>query len=144
MSALAPAVRAALLHARPSRWSALAGGCGALVACLAAALVSPLALAGGARVEEAAALFGEELARYRAASAEARPLPLVQAATAGFEDRAFFHRPRWVPPVSPSGLARALARNLRGVPQGGSTIPQQLAKLYLREGQKAVLLGKAQ
>lgn len=144
MSALAPAVRAALLHARPSRWSAVAGGCGALAACLAAALVSPLALAGGARVQEAAALFGEELARYRAASAEARPGPLVQAAAAGFEDRAFFHRPGWVPPVSPLGVARAVARNLRGIPQGGSTIPQQLAKLYLRHRQRPGLLGKAQ
>jgi hypothetical protein len=115
---------------------------GALAASVVAALVSPLALAGGQRAEEAAALFAADLARYRAAPADVRSAALVSAAAAGYEDRGFFRRPRWVPPLSPSGVARAIVRNLRGIPQGGSTIPQQLAKLYLRGAQRAGVLDK--
>jgi hypothetical protein len=143
MSALTPVLREALLQARPSRWSAVAGACGAVVACAVAAVISPLSLAGGARVEDASASFSADLERYRSAPPDLRSAPLVQAAAAGYEDRAFFGRPSWVPPISPLGLARAIARNLRGIPQGGSTIPQQLAKLYLREGQKPGLFDKA-
>ena len=143
MSALTPVLRSALGHARPSRWSALAAAIGALVACAAAALVAPLCLGGGTLVEEAAAAFEHDLAAYQAAPAETRSALLVQAAAAGYEDRSLFRRPRWMPPISPFGLARALARNLRGIPQGGSTIPQQLAKLYLREGRRPDLIDKA-
>src|SRR5207247_10941469 len=38
--------------------------------------------------------------------------------------------------------APASVRTLRGIPQGGSTIPQQLAKLYLRGAERAGLLDK--
>ena len=86
----------------------------------------------GAGVEEAASLFRAELSEYRAASPDLRTSGLVAAAAAGYEDRSFFRRPRWAPPLSPAGLFRALGRNLRGIPEGGSTIPQQLAKSYLR------------
>src|SRR2546425_10384017 len=48
------------------------------------------------------------------------------------------------PPLSPSGLIRAVVQNLRGIPQGGSTIPQQLAKLYLRTGRRAGVLDKVE
>jgi hypothetical protein len=37
---------------------------------------------------------------------------------------------------------RAIGRNLRGIPEGGSTIPQQLAKLYLRGGRRGTLSDK--
>jgi len=114
---------------------------GAFAACLVAAVVSPLTL-GGQRSQEAAALFASDLAQYRGAPADLRTAPLVSAAAAGYEDRGFFRRPRWMPPLSPSGLARAVVRNLRGIPQGGSTIPQQLAKLYLRGPQRAGILDK--
>src|SRR5205823_7841429 len=97
---------------------------------------------GGQRSQEAAALFASDLAQYRGAPADLRTAPLVSAAAAGYEDRGFFRRPRWMPPLSPSGLARAVVRNLRGIPQGGSTIPQQLAKLYLRGAERAGLLDK--
>lgn len=50
------------------------------------------------------------------------------------EDRGYATRPMWLPPVSPRGLGRALVENLRGRRIGGSTIPQQLAKLMVREG----------
>jgi len=135
-------LRSAIDRARVS-WRGIAAGClGALAACVAIALASPLSLAGGAQVQQAAALFAADLAQYRAAPPELRAAPLVSAAAAGYEDRAFFHRPRWAPPLSPPGIARAVVRNLRGIPQGGSTIPQQLAKLYLREGSRAGLLDK--
>ena len=114
---------------------------GAFAACLVAAVVSPLTL-GGQRSQEAAALFASDLAQYRATQPDVRSASLVAAAAAGYEDRGFFRRPRWMPPLSPSGLARAIVRNLRGIPQGGSTIPQQLAKLYLRGAQRAGLLDK--
>jgi transglycosylase-like protein len=140
---IALVLRSAIERARISWQGIAASACGALAACLAVALASPLALAGGARVQEAAALFADHLGRYRAATGEVRSAPLVSAAAAGYEDRAFFHRPRWVPPLSPLGVMRALVRNLRGIPQGGSTIPQQLAKLYLRDGPRAGVLAKA-
>jgi hypothetical protein len=122
------------------RLSAVAAG--ALSAVAAVALVAPLALAGGARVQDAAALFREDLAHYRAAPPELRASSLVSAAAAGYEDRGFLRRPRWLPPLSPVGLLRALGRNLRGIPQGGSTIPQQLAKLYLRGLRRGGMLDK--
>jgi hypothetical protein len=140
MNALAPAVRAAF--ARVPRHGAVAGGVGALVASIAIVLVSPLSLAGGMTAQEGAALFAADLGAYRAAAPEIRSAALVAAAAAGYEDRAFFRRPRWVPPLSPSGLIRAVVRNLRGIPQGGSTIPQQLAKLYLRTGRRVGVLDK--
>jgi hypothetical protein len=143
MSALSPALRAALARARISRPGVLAGACGALLACAAIALAAPLALAGGADVQQAAAQFLEDLAAYRSTAPELRSAPLVAAAAAGYEDRSFFRRPRWLPPLSPSGMARALVRNLRGVPEGGSTIPQQLAKLYLRGARRPSVLDKA-
>ena len=142
MIALAPRIRAAV--ARLPRHGVVAGAVGALVASVAIVLVSPLSLAGGERAQQGAALFAADLAAYRAAPPDLRSASLVAAATAGYEDRAFFRRPRWVPPLSPSGLIRAVARNLRGIPQGGSTIPQQLAKLYLRTGRRAGVLDKVE
>ncbi|TMA21143.1 MAG: hypothetical protein E6J85_08275, partial [Deltaproteobacteria bacterium] len=108
-------------------------------ACFASALVAPLALAGGVRVQQAAALFRADLETYRAAPEDLRASPLVCVAAAGYEDRKLFDRPRWVPPLSPTGLARAVARNLRGIPEGGSTIPQQIAKLYLRSARRGTV-----
>src|SRR5437016_4613177 len=103
--------------ARLPRHGFVAGGVGALVASVAIVLVSPLSLAGGERAQQGAALFAADLAAYRAAPPDLRSASLVAAATSGYEDRAFFRRPRWVPPLSPSGLIRAVARNLRGIPQ---------------------------
>src|SRR5947208_3011504 len=120
----------------------VAGGVGALLASIAIVLVSPLSLAGGVRGQEGASLFAADLAVYRAAPPDIRSASLVAAAAAGYEDRAFFRRPRWIPPLSPSGLVRAVVRNLRGIPQGGSTIPQQLAKLYLRTGRRVGVVDK--
>jgi hypothetical protein len=142
MSALSPALRTAMARARLPRHGLIAAACGALLACLAVALASPLSL-GGAGAQRAAGQFLEDLEQYRAAAPDLRWAPLVSAAAAGYEDRSFFQRPRWVPPLSPSGMGRALIRNLRGVPEGGSTIPQQLAKLYLRSGGRPGLLDKA-
>ena len=119
---------------------ALAGALGMLPI---AALIWPLALAGGARVQAAAAQFEGDLALYRAAPEEQRAAPLVCAAAAGYEDRRFYQRWRYTPPLSPTGLLRALGRNLRGIPEGGSTIPQQLAKLYLRGTRRGGLFDKA-
>jgi hypothetical protein len=116
-----------------------AGLAGASAALLVVALLFPLALIG----PEASERFREDLAAYRAAPSDSRSAPLVSAAAAAYEDRAFFRRPRWVPPISPWGLARAVARNLRGIPEGGSTIPQQLAKLYLRGTRHGNLKDKA-
>ena len=121
--------------------AAAASVAGAIAACLVAAVVSPLAL-GGEHAQTAAELFASDLAQYRSAPPDVRSAPLVAAAAAGYEDRSFFRRPRWMPPLSPSGVARAVVRNLRGIPQGGSTIPQQLAKLYLRGPQRAGILDK--
>src|SRR5256885_1209893 len=126
-------------HARAHLWAVAAVLCGALVACFASALVAPLALAGGVRVQQAAALFRADLETYRAAPEDLRASPLVCVAAAGYEDRKLFDRPRWVPPLSPTGLARAVARNLRGIPEGGSTIPQQIAKLYLRSARRGTV-----
>ena len=97
----------------------------------------------GERGQSAAQLFHEDLARYRATAPDLRSAPLVSAAAAGYEDRGFFTRPRWLPPISPKGLARAVVRNLRGIAEGGSTIPQQLAKLYLRKTAHGTLADKA-
>ena len=58
---------------------------------------------------------------------------VLAAAVIYAEDRGFSDRPGWVPPASPKGLARALLANLQGRRIGGSTIPQQLAKLMIRE-----------
>ena len=115
---------------------------GASAAVVAAGLVAPLALAGGERAQKAAALFRADLEQYRAAPPELRAAPLVSMAAAGYEDRGLFRRPRLVPPVSPAGVGRALYRNLRGISEGGSTIPQQLAKLYLREGRHGTVVDK--
>src|SRR5207248_1510806 len=93
----------------------------------------------GVRVQQAAALFRADLETYRAAPEDLRASPLVCVAAAGYEDRKLFDRPRWVPPLSPTGLARAVARNLRGIPEGGSTIPQQIAKLYLRSARRGTV-----
>src|SRR5260221_6889774 len=118
---------------------AVAAASAALVA-LTVALVSPLSLTPAGR--EAAAMFTGDLRDFRAAPAESREAALVSLAAAAYEDRGLGTRPHWLPPVSPRGLVRALVRNLRGVPEGGSTIPQQLAKLYLREGRHASLADK--
>src|SRR6267143_516357 len=114
---------------------------GAVAAAALAGFLSPLALS-GERTHRAAALFQEDLEQYRAAPPELRGSALVSAAAAGYEDRSVFTRPRWLPPISPAGFARAVVRNLRGVPEGGSTIPQQLAKLYLREGRRGSIADK--
>src|SRR2546427_543281 len=106
--------------------------------------VPPWASSGRSGAPPGAAIFAADLAAYRAAPPDLRSASLVAAATAGYEDRAFFRRPRWVPPLSPSGLIRAVVQNLRGIPQGGSTIPQQLAKLYLRTGRRAGVLDKVE
>lgn len=120
-----------------------AGLAGAAVATMAVALWWPLSLAGGARVQEASAVFLADLEQFRAASPDLRASGLVSAAAAGYEDRRFFRRPCWLPPISPTGVLRALGRNLRGIPEGGSTIPQQLAKFYLRGARRGGLLDKA-
>jgi len=135
-------VRAAAHEVRKHLWAVAAVFAGALVACVAAALVAPLALAGGGPVQEAAALFRKDLATYRAAPEDLRASHLVCVAAAGYEDRNLFDRPRWVPPLSPTGLARAVARNVRGIPEGGSTIPQQIAKLYLRGARRGTIPDK--
>ncbi len=127
---------------RKARWPALATLCGALLALVGVGLAAPLSLAGGARAQAAAELFRKDLALYRAAPADDRAAPLVISAAAGYEDRGLLRRPSWLPPISPQGVARALVRNLRGIPEGGSTIPQQLAKLYLREGHRGTLFDK--
>ncbi|MFL5368024.1 MAG: transglycosylase domain-containing protein [Myxococcales bacterium] len=127
---------------RSARAPVAALALGALCACAVAALVAPLALAGGIPVQQAAGRFREDLRAYRAAPPDLRASPLVCFAAAGYEDRNLFRRPWWVPPLSPTGLARAVARNLRGIPEGGSTIPQQIAKLYLRGGQRGTLRDK--
>jgi len=118
-----------------------AGAAGALATASLVWLVSPLAFS-GEKAHRAAALFQQDLDQYRAAPTGERESPLVSAAAAGYEDRDFFIRPAWVPPISPTGLARAVMRNLRGIPEGGSTIPQQLAKLYLREGRRGAVADK--
>ncbi|MFL5397649.1 MAG: hypothetical protein ACJ79P_07080, partial [Myxococcales bacterium] len=99
---------------RSARAPVAALALGALCACAVAALVAPLALAGGIPVQQAAARFREDLRAYRAAPPDLRASPLVCFAAAGYEDRNLFRRPSWVPPLSPTGLARAVARNLRG------------------------------
>src|SRR5205085_2095612 len=66
MIAIAPVLRAAA-HSRLSRHPVAAGACGALLAGLAVALLSPLSLAGGAGVQQAAVTFLDDLAQYRAA-----------------------------------------------------------------------------
>ncbi len=121
---------------------AVAAVCGAAFALAVTALAFPLSVAGGARVDGAAEEFARDLAAWRAAPPDTRAADLVTKAAAGYEDRALFRRPRWMPPISPAGLCRAVWRNLRGIPEGGSTIPQQLAKLYLREG-RGTLADKA-
>ena len=120
-----------LAAASRARRALLAATLGALGALLACALAAPLGT-GGEGAQLAAARFRDDLARYRDAAPGLRASPLVSLAAAGYEDRSFFRRPAWVPPLSPTGLARAVLRNLRGIPEGASTIPQQLAKLYLR------------
>jgi len=142
MTTLAPTLRAVIDRARVSRAGLLAAIAGALAATLALALVSPLSLMGGTQAQDAAILFALDLRAFRESPAEIRAAPLVSAAAAGYEDRSFFSRPSWVPPLSPTGVARAVVRNLRGIPQGGSTIPQQLAKLYLRGPQRPGLREK--
>jgi transglycosylase-like protein len=126
---------------RKARRPALAAVCGALLALAATGLVAPLSL-GGARAQAAAELFRKDLELYRAAPADDHPAPLVISAAAGYEDRGLLRRPPWLPPISPQGVARAVVRNLRGIPEGGSTIPQQLAKLYLREGHRGTVADK--
>lgn len=83
-------------------------------------------------VSQARERFEVDLMDYRQQPIPFDTLPTLRAAIPAYEDRAFDDRPSWVPPVSPTGIARALVRNLQGVSEGGSTIPQQLAKLYLR------------
>ena len=113
---------------------------GAALVALVVALVSPLTLTPAGR--EGAAIFAEDLREYRATPPELREAALVSAAAAAYEDRGLFTRARWVPPISPRGVVRAVFRNLRGVPEGGSTIPQQLAKLYLRGSHRASIADK--
>ena len=83
MTALSPGLRAAIDRVRASRHPLGAGICGALLACAAVALASPLSLAGGASVQQAAAIFLDDLAHYRAAPPDLRAAPLVSAAAAG-------------------------------------------------------------
>src|SRR5205807_2000075 len=90
-----------------------AASIGAALVSLAVALVSPLTLTPAGR--EAAPIFSSDLRDYRAAPPELREAALVSAATAAYEDRGLFTRPRWIPPISARGVLRALLRNLRGV-----------------------------
>ncbi|MFN2546184.1 MAG: transglycosylase domain-containing protein [Myxococcales bacterium] len=113
---------------------------GAELVATVVALVSPLTLTPAGR--EAAQVFAEDLRDYRAAPVELREAALVSEAAAAYEDRGLYTRPRWVPPISARGVLRAIARNLRGIPEGGSTIPQQLAKLYLRGAHRPSLIDK--
>ena len=106
---------------------------GALVVAAVAVMVRPLVMVRGwPEVRRAQARFADDLACYRARPLDLEHLETLKWATAAYEDRSYFSRPRWGPPLSPYGLARAVALNLRGRRAGGSTIPQQLAKLYLR------------
>jgi hypothetical protein len=114
---------------------------GAELVATVVALVSPLSLTPAGR--EAAPAVLRDLDAYRAAPVDLREAPLVSQAAAAYEDRALFTRPGWVPPISLRGVVRAIGRNLRGIPEGGSTIPQQLAKLYLRGAHRATLADKS-
>ena len=114
---------------------------GAELVATVVALISPLTLTPAGR--QASTVFLSDLQEYRAAPAELREAALVSQAAAAYEDRGLFTRPRWLPPISARGVLRAIARNLRGIPEGGSTIPQQLAKLYLRGAHRASLIDKS-
>lgn len=80
------------------------------------------------------AQFDADLAALRADPLPLDGLPVLTGGVMALEDRGYADRPVWIPPVSPSGFARAVWLNLKGVRAGGSTIPQQLAKLYVRDG----------
>jgi len=114
---------------------------GAAFAVAIAAATAPLSVADSVAVREAAGLYQRDLAALRAAPEAMKAPPFLVVAASAYEDRAFLSRPAWLPPISPTGFARALGRNLRGISEGGSTIPQQVSKLYLR-GEKATLADK--
>ena len=76
---IALVLRSAIERARISLPGVVASLCGAFAACVVVALASPLSLAGGARAQQAAAIFAGDLSEYRAASAEVRSAPLVSA-----------------------------------------------------------------
>ena len=135
----ARAAVAAFASARAIR--AAAAVFSALVVLAIVALVSPLSLTPAGRA--VSAQFLQDLRDFRAAPADVREAPLVSQAAAGYEDRALFSRASWLPPLSLRGVARAILRNLHGVPEGGSTIPQQLAKIYLRGSRRGSLLDKS-
>jgi hypothetical protein len=117
--------------------------CGAAGATCVVGLIAPQLLLRqlpGASAAQDALL--EDLESLRAAEPALRPPRAMLLAATAYEDRGYFARPWWLPPLSPTGLVRAALRNLRGIPEGGSTIPQQLAKLYLRGGRKPGLSDK--
>lgn len=117
---------------------------GAAAVAAIAASVQPLAFVrADPRVRAAQGRFVADLTCYRARPLDFDQLRTLRWAATAYEDRAYFSRPRWVPPVSPAGLGRALVLNLRGRRAGGSTIPQQLAKLYLRGAGRPGLGDKA-
>jgi len=87
-------------------------------------------------VQRAVTQIKEDLQQLRLMPGGRYKGTLLLAATVAYEDRSYMIRPRWLPPLSPVGIARALIKNLQGVQHGGSTIPQQLAKLYLVSADK--------
>ncbi len=101
-----------------------------------AGYVSPLALIGErADVRSAQAAFLAELARYRQAPLDFSATPILRHGVPALEDRAFDTRGAWSVPLSGTGIARAVFKNVaRGTKQGASTIDQQLAKSFLRQG----------
>ncbi len=84
-------------------------------------------------MDDAVERFELDLEAYREDPIDFGRLSTLRSALPAFEDRGYDERPTLAPPVSPSGLARAVWRNLHGVREGGSTLPQQAAKLYLRD-----------
>jgi hypothetical protein len=114
---------------------------GTLAALLAALLTAALVLLvdplrpvrSDPAVQAAQQAWTHDLAAYRAAPLDLDHLAVLREALPAYEDRGYPTRPWWLPPLSPTGATRAVLRNLMGVQEGGSTIPQQVAKLYLRD-----------
>ncbi len=116
---------------------------GALSAFVVGICVSPLWLVEDrAEIVAAKAQLESDLAAIPADAMTGRST--LDYALAGYEDRGFFTRPTSVPPVSPTGLARAVIRNIGGRREGASTLPMQLAKLYVRGDSPASIPGKVE
>lgn len=107
---------------------------GAWVFTVAVMAIAPLAwIEHDQDVIRARAELRDDLEKYRAHPLDFQRLETLRWGTIAYEDRAYFDRWRTSPPISVSGLIRAVGRNLRGIREGGSTIPAQVAKMYLRD-----------